>query len=106
MQIFILIISIFIFLHRLYKLSKDDHVFIRKNIKMEEVFDIAFIVIGVGLIIAQISGAKNISYITFFIFGASISFLAICKYKKLPLGRFFDFFTLSLLSSLPTLYLM
>ena len=106
MQVLIFTLSIFIFLHTLYKLVKDDHVFLRKNIKVEEIFDIAFIVTAIGLILAQIAAPKNITFLTFFVFGSSLSLLLIGKYKKFPLGRLFDFFTLSFLTALPILYLL
>lgn len=106
MQLLIFIISFFIFLQTLHKLVKDDHVFLRKNIKMEEFFDIAFIVTAIGLAFAQIVSSRNTSFLSFFVFGALLSLLLIGKYKKFPLGRFFDFFTLSFLISLPVVFFL
>lgn len=106
MQIFIFITAFFIFLYRLYKLSKDDHIFLRKNIKMEEIFDVAFISAVVGLIFAQIFSPKNISFLTFFVFGTAICLILIAKYRKFPMGRFLDFFTLSFITVLPIFFLV
>lgn len=123
MQILILIPAMIIFLYCLYKLTRDDYVLIRRNISLEQVFDIAFIVFLVSLLIARASAllfhpvaTKNI-FSTFFsiqnggfsltgaLLGALGILFAIGKIKKIPLGRFFDFFTFAFLVALPVGYL-
>ena len=54
MQIFILIPAFCFFLYYIYKLVKDDYVFIRKNISLEQVFDITFIVTWSSLFFSRL----------------------------------------------------
>lgn len=119
MQLIVLIPAFILFLYYIYKLVKDDYVFIRKNISLEQVFDITFIVICVSLLFSRLfyfvfnpQVTHNI-FLEFFstnlpglsLFGGLIggagALLAIGKYKKMPLGRLFDFFTLALVVALP-----
>jgi len=106
MQVFIFIPTFFIFFFTLYKLVKDDHVFLRKNVRPEQIFDVAFIVIMVCLFFSQFQFSKNGSTLPFLVLGGSLSLYFIGRYKKLPLGRFYDFFTLSFLTSLPVWFLL
>ncbi len=119
MLFFILIVCFFIFLFCLYKLTKDDYLFIRKNIYPEQVFDIIFLVVWFGLFIARlvsfiqhpVSGKNVFAY--FFsirsggfslsggVTGSLLALLLMAKYKKVPLGRLFDFFSLAFLFTLP-----
>ncbi len=111
-----------IFLYSLYKLVKDDHVFIRKGISLEQSFDIAFTCLWLGLIISRLFflffqyPGQNI-FLNFFslkyagfslvgaIIGAMIALYFVSKVKKLPLGRMGDFLSLSFLTALPIGYL-
>jgi prolipoprotein diacylglyceryltransferase len=121
MEVLILIPALLLFLFFLYKLSADDHVLIRKNISLEQMFDVAFSTFWISLIISRIYyfifEAKQVGnlFIAFFttqgglsLTGAMVSAVAslylISKYKKVPLGRLFDFFALSLLFALPVGY--
>lgn len=106
MQIISFIPSFFISLFVLFKLVKDDHVFLRKNIKLEEIFDIVFIATILGIIFAQFASAKNSFSLPQGVIGGALGLLLIGKYRKLPLGRLFDFFTLSFLTSLPVGFLI
>jgi len=106
MRFFIFLPTFLFFLYTLYRLVKDDHIFLRKNIKLEQLFDIAFIVAFVGLIFAQFIPNSNIFSLTSGFFGASLMLYLIGRYKKFPLGRLFDFFTLSFLCSLPIYFLL
>jgi prolipoprotein diacylglyceryltransferase len=119
MQIIVLIPAFILFLYYIYKLVKDDYVFIRKNISLEQIFDITFIVTWIGLFFARlfyfIFNPQLAQNIFFNFFSANISGLSlfgglvggagalylIGKYKKIPLGRLFDFFTLALVVALP-----
>ncbi len=123
MQILALIPSFLLFLYTLYKLVKDDYVFIRRNISLEEVFDITFASVLICLFFSRllflISQKLNwgFSLVSFFspsmpgfsltggVIGGILAIYFIGKYKKVPLGRLFDFFTLAFLISLPVGYL-
>lgn len=123
MELLVLIPSGLIFLYSLYRLVKDDYVFIRKGISQEQAFDIAFITLWISLIFSRLFDMvftyqidKNI-FIQFFslpnggfslvggIIGGIIALYLISKYKKIPLGRVSDFFTLSVLCALPVGYI-
>lgn len=110
-----------LFLYSLYKLVKDDHVFIRKGISLEQTFDIAFTCIWSSFLVSRLFfllvqyPGQNI-FFDFFspkyagfslvgaILGAMISLYLVSKTKKLPLGRVGDFLSLSFLSALPLGY--
>lgn len=122
MEFLALALSGIIFLYSLYKLVKDDHVFIRKGISLEQSFDIAFICLWVSLVVSRLFflffqyPGQNI-FLNFFssklagfslvgaIIGAMIALYFVSKWKKLPLGRVGDFLSLSFLNALPFGYL-
>jgi hypothetical protein len=122
MELLILLPSLFVLLYCLYKLFKDDYVFMRKNVSAEQAFDVAFNVIWVSLISSRLvylllhPQGQNL-LLSFFsakigglsfvgaIIGGIIMLYLISKYKKLPLGRLSDFFTISFLVSLPLAFL-
>lgn len=111
-----------IFLYSLYKLVKDDHVFIRKGISLEQSFDIAFTCLWVSLFFSRLFflffqyPGQNM-FLNFFspkfagfslvgaIIGSMIALYFVSKWKKLPLGRVGDFLSLSFLNALPIGYL-
>jgi len=123
MQIIVLIPAFFIFLYALYKFVKDDYVFIRRNISLEQTFDIAFTTAWISLLFARIFyfishtlPEKNI-FILFFspsaggysligvVAGGMLGLYLVGKYKKILIGRLFDFFTLSFMIALPVGFL-
>lgn len=125
MQFVIVIFCFFIFFYSLYILGKDDYVLIRKNLSLEQLFDFAFIGIFAGLILARVlsivfhpaaRGTSFISqlfsptgagfYLTSIVLGCMLVLYLMGKYRKLPIGRLFDFFSLALLSALPAGYLL
>lgn len=106
MSFLILLPTILTFLFTLYKLVKDDHVFIRKNVKLEQFFDIAFIVILSSWIFITFFLPENITSITYIVTGGSLVLCLLGKYKNLPIGRLFDFFTISFLTSIPPWFLL
>lgn len=119
MDIIVLIPAFILFLYYIYKLVKDDYVFIRKNISLEQVFDVTFIVTWIGLFFARLFYflfnpqltpgiffnffSTSIPGLSLFggLVGGAVALLAIGKFKKMPLGRLFDFFTLALVVALP-----
>lgn len=122
MEFLIFLLAILVFLYSLFKLSGDDHVLIRKNISLEHMFDIAFNTLWISLLFSRIYyyivDAKQISnfFLAFFttkgglsLTGAMasgiIALYVIGKYRRVPLGRLFDFFTLSFLFALPVGYI-
>ena len=119
MKYLLLIPSFLIFLYCLYKMVKDDYLFIRRNISLEQVFDIGFSITFICLLFSRLfyyiyhpTSLDNffVSYFSFqkgglsligAVIGGIIGLFFIGKYKKVPLGRLFDFFMLSFLISLP-----
>ena len=119
MELLILIPSLIVFLYSLYRLVKDDYVFIRKGISLEQSYDIAFITLWVSLFFARIfyilfhlREFKNIVFQFFSvthggfsligaIIGGIIAVLLIGKYRRVPLGRLSDFLSLSFMFALP-----
>ncbi|MBU3979511.1 hypothetical protein KJ980_00030 [Patescibacteria group bacterium] len=124
MQLLVVVFCLIIFFYSLYILGKDDHVFIRKNLSLEQLFDIAFIGIFTGIILANILSFvfptvkdMNIVVRLFSPTGAGFSLISIIlgymlvlfligKYRKLPIARLSDFFSLALLSALPVGYFL
>jgi prolipoprotein diacylglyceryltransferase len=123
MELVVLLPAVFVFLYSLYRLVKDDYVFIRKGISLEQSFDIAFITLWISLFFSRIFDMffnyqlnKNL-FLQFFtlrdggfsiigaIIGGVIALFIMGKYKRIPLGRVSDFFTLSFLFALPVGYL-
>ncbi len=105
MDLIIILPSLIIFLYTLYKLCKDDHVFLRRNVRSEHFFDIAFIALAACWVLYKLIYSLNPGILVFTLTGA-VSLFSLGKYKKIPIGRLFDFFSLSFLSSLPLWYLI
>ncbi len=123
MELAILIPALLVFLYSLYRLVKDDYVFIRKGILLEQSYDIAFIILWISLFFSRAffllfnyQPGKNI-FFQFFsineggfsllgaIIGGMIAMYFIGRYKKVPLGRLSDFLSLSFLFALPVGFL-
>jgi prolipoprotein diacylglyceryltransferase len=118
MELLVLIPSLLIFLFMLFKLSSDDHVLIRKNISLEQMFDAAFTTLWLSLLFSRIyyflveQKIKSNLFIAFFTTNGGLSLTGavvtgiivlylVGKYKRIPLGRLYDFFTIALLFALP-----
>lgn len=119
MQLVVLIPAFLLFLYVIYKLVRDDYVFIRKNVSLEQMFDIAFISTAVGLVFSRLfyflfhfHQGDNIFSLFFFANSGGFSFVGACfgtalalyllgRYKKVPMERYFDFFTLAFVVALP-----
>ena len=119
MHLFVLIPSILIFLYSLYRLVKDDYVFIRKGMALEQTFDIAFETLWISLFVSRLSylvmhvGSIKQLLLEFFsiyqggfslpgaLLGGIIALYMISRSKRIPFGRLSDFFSLSLLYAMP-----
>lgn len=118
--IVVLFLGMFIYFFSLHVLAKEDLIFVRKNVTLESLFNLSFIVLGVGLLISRIvfvllnPDPVYMNPLVFILFpyypglsfvggvGGALIFLYLYgKKRKLPIGRIFDFFTLSLLAALP-----
>lgn len=119
-------ITFVVFLFCLYKISKEDHIFIRKGITPEHVFNYAFIAGIFGLFIARLMfvitnfSPQFLNPLVFLAFprfpGLSLAggvlggflgllLVSLSRSRKLPLGRMADFFSLALLCALPVGFL-
>lgn len=117
--IIILIICFVIFLFGLHVLAKEDLVFVRKNVTMETLFNLAFYTAGIGLLSSRIVyvilhfSKGFLNPLVFFLFpyfpGLSLAggvagamlFVMFYKSKKYPNGRILDFFAMAFLGALP-----
>ncbi len=118
--ILILLVGLFIFLFCIYFLSRDDLVFLQKDIMIEKIFNLSFIDFIVGIFFARffyvifynLSILKNPFVFILFpyfpglslgggVLGASVFMLIYSKTKNIPVGRIFDFFSISFLAALP-----
>lgn len=116
----ILIICLVLFLFRLYHVANDDYVLVKKNISLEEIFNCAFFYAIVSLIFARIfhvvlnPDPVFFSVLGFLIFpyfpglslvggfiGGTLALYFYGRKKKFPMGRVFDFFTVSFSFILP-----
>lgn len=118
MNIFIFLPAFLIFIYCLFKLAKDDYVLIRKNVSTEQVFDVFFLVTLISLFFSRllfviINQKFDNIFLSFFSLqttdfslpglttGWVLGLYLISKYKKLPIPRLFDFFTMAFAVSIP-----
>jgi len=116
----ILIICLVLFLFRLYHVANDDYILVKKNISLEEIFNCAFFYGLISLLFARIfyvifnPSPVLLSPLGFLVFpyypglsliggfmGGAIALLIYGRWKKFPMGRVFDFFTVSFTFILP-----
>lgn len=119
-----LVIAFIIFLFCLYATGRDDIVFIRKNVTIEHLFNIAFLSAVFGLISARLIYAlfslnqeffNPLVFVLFSYFpglsliggvsGAALFILFFTRRRRIPTGRVFDYVALALLSALPFGYI-
>lgn len=126
MQFFLLFLFLatFVFLFTLYWIGKDDLVLLRKNIALEQLFNITFIALGLGLFFSRLfyvifhPSSQYLNPLVFLVFpyfpglslfGGILSvgiFLLYLKLsQKIPFTRIIDFYVLSLLTALPLGYI-
>lgn len=110
------LVSFFIFLFCLYLFSRDDFVFLRKNISLEQIFNYAFLGLFFGLFSGRIiyiflhpslRYLNPLVFLVFFYFpgislvgiviGVLIFLFFVSQKKKIPRGRLYDIFSLSFL---------
>ena len=122
--IIFLLLGLFISLFAAYYLSRDDLILLRKDVTIEKIFNLAFVVFFAGLFFARLFygilySAKIFSNpLKFFLFpyfpglsltggitGGILMLFLICRSKNLPTGRIFDIFSISILSCLSLGYL-
>lgn len=122
--IFILLFCVFIFLFVLFILSKDDVMFLRKNVSLEYIFNSAILSLLGGLLAARILfvlfhfSLDYLNPLVFFVFpyfpglslfggvfGSWLTLYFLLKSKKsFPRERILDFFAISALSVFPIGY--
>jgi len=121
-MLILLIISLcfFIFLYFLYFLTKDDFVIIRKDVALERIFSMAILTGFVSLISARLGfvifnlHSGLLSPLAFFaipyfpglslisgVTGGSAFIYFYSIYKKIPVGRLFDLFSMSFIGVFP-----
>lgn len=125
MESVLLIICALVFLFTVYILSRDDFILLRKNVSMDQVFDLSFLALFFGLFVSRlffVATHFNPQYFNPLIFlalpyypGLSIVggvsgfvgfVLYYTLYKKIPKERIFDFFATGLLLALTLGYLV
>ncbi|MEK7573018.1 MAG: prolipoprotein diacylglyceryl transferase family protein [Patescibacteria group bacterium] len=122
--IIVLAICLFVSLFTLFLLSRDDLTLLRKDVSLDRIFNLFFLVFLIGLLFSRTvfviihSPKMFLNPLAFFLFpyfpgltlsgGVIFGILFLIFYSResrLPTGRIFDFFSLSLLVSLPFGYL-
>lgn len=117
---FVLLFCFLIFLYSIFSLSKDDLLFVRKDVTMERIFNMAFLSAFSALFFARLFyvllNPEPVFYtvLGFFLFpyfpglsllggvlGGALLLLLHPGKKKMPIGRLFDFFTVGLMTSIP-----
>ncbi len=112
--IFLLLFLFLFFLFMLFVFCRDDFVLFRKNVDMEKVFNLAFLVGGMGLFFSRIFYVilffkpvylNPLAFLLFPYFpglslpggllGGSLFLAFLLRGKKYPEGRLFDFFILA-----------
>lgn len=122
MQFFfiVLIFCLILFLYRLYHLANDDYVLVKKNITLEEIFNCVLVCAFVALFFARLFHVlfdpqpvflNPLGFLLFPYFpglsliggliGGSLALFVYARVKKFPVGRVFDFFTVSFIFILP-----
>lgn len=118
--ILFLLLGFIAFLFTLYEVSKDDTLFIRKNVTLDNLFTLAFFSVGIGLLFARLFyvfvnfSLNYLNPLVFFLvmyypglsfpgglLAGAIFVLFYARRKKMPLGHTIDFFGISLLSAMP-----
>lgn len=121
----IIFICFLVFLFTIYVLSKEDFIFIRKRIELEEIFNIVFLSLPVVLLVSRLTYIlfhPNFSFLNPFvflgiyafpgmslegaIFGAWVFFYIYLKRRKIPMDRFIDSISLSFLISFAIYFLL
>ena len=114
--IFVLLVSFTLFLFSLYVLCKEDFTLFRKNVDMEKIFNLAFIVAVASLLSSRFFFIlfnfkplylNPLAFLLFSYFpglslpgallGGSIVLTVLSRKKKYPEGRIFDFFIIAFL---------
>ncbi|HYM65085.1 MAG TPA: prolipoprotein diacylglyceryl transferase family protein [Candidatus Sulfotelmatobacter sp.] len=117
---FVILFCFFIFLYVLYYFAKDDFVIIRKDISLERVFNLAFLTGIIGLLSSRVGFAifsNNLNYLNPVVFlafpyfpgfsltggiiGMSLFTYFYSSFRKMPVGRIIDLFTMSFITVLP-----
>ncbi|HEX8965246.1 MAG TPA: prolipoprotein diacylglyceryl transferase family protein [Patescibacteria group bacterium] len=108
------LVSLFVFLYCIFVFAKDDFILLRKNITLEQLFNISFVIYILGFLFARLVyvlehiSPKYLDPFVLFLFpyfpGLSISggiligiayLLIILNKKRLPFFRVFDIFSIS-----------
>jgi len=113
-------LGLFVSLFCLYHISREDFVFIKRNVTLEDLFNITFIIFFVGLLFSRVFyvvfhfAPGFFNPLVFFlipyypglsfmggVIGGVLALLYITKKRKLPIKRILDFVGLSFLAGLP-----
>lgn len=115
-MILLFAVSVFVFSLSLFTLSRDDYILLRKDVTLENVFNIAFFVLLIGLLSARFLYVvfhfkslflNPLVFLAVFyypglslaggILGALAFLLSYSVLRRLPVARLFDFFSVSFL---------
>lgn len=119
-DLLIIVFCFFIFLFFLYYLSRDDFVIVRKDLAVERIFSLAILTGIVSLIFSRLCFAifsLNLQFFNPLVFfaipynpglsllggvvGGSVFVYFYAAYKKMPVGRLVDLFTMAFIGVLP-----
>lgn len=119
----LLIFALVVFLYWVFVLAKDDFILLRKNVTLEQLFNIAFIGFFVGITfargfyVAEHLSSRYLDPLVLFLFpyfpglsvaggvtGAFLFTLFRASRKKIPFGRILDIFSISLFGAWSAAY--
>lgn len=122
---FFILLGLLFFLFRLHVISREDFVFIRKSISLEQLFNIALTIFFISFFFARvvyIGEHLNPIYINPLVFllfpyypglsfvggviGGLLTLFYIGKRRHLPIGRVTDFFTLAFSTTFPFTFIV
>ncbi|MDE2025451.1 MAG: prolipoprotein diacylglyceryl transferase [Patescibacteria group bacterium] len=112
--VIVLIICLFIFLYCVFVLAKDDFLLLRKNVTLEQLFNVSFLGFIFGLFMSRLvfvlehAKGEYLNPLVFFlfpyfpglsvtggVFGATLTLWLYAQRKRLPFARILDIFSLS-----------
>ena len=97
----IIILCFFVSLFCLFRLGREDVVLIRKNVSMDQLFNLAFLCGCVGVLIGWLGNS-----LTEGIAGGMIFLMFLTRRKKFPTGRITDLFSVVVLSAMPLFFIL
>ena len=92
----IIIVCFFVALFCLFRLGRDDVILIRKNVSMEQLFNLAFLSCLPGVLVGWFGNSLPVGIVA-----GALFLVLLSKSRKFPAGRIADIFSVAFLCVLP-----